>query len=124
MKNHFKKIIGLLFALLLLLIAPIAKAQLYPVEVSVSTTPPYYNFLSHYGDQNNHLLIIATLTANPPLAPTASKNRPNTNKSNESNGDEIILKIEPTVAMEMPIKIARFLPHRLAIGPYSNCPSA
>jgi Tuberculosis necrotizing toxin len=48
--------------LLLFLTTTIVKAQVYPVQVSVSTAPPYYNFLSHYGDQNNHLLIIATLT--------------------------------------------------------------
>ncbi len=60
--NSLNKLIKLLFVTILLLITPIAKAQLYPVQVSVSTTPPYYNFLSHYGDQNNHLLIIATLT--------------------------------------------------------------
>jgi len=47
---------------LLLLLATQTYAQTYPVQVSVSTTPPYYNFLSHYGDQNNHLLIVATLT--------------------------------------------------------------
>lgn len=57
------------FILLLLLTTTAVKAQVYPVQVSVSTTPPYYNFLSHYGDQNNHLLIVATLTdfTSPPV---------------------------------------------------------
>jgi len=50
------------FTLLLLLTTTVVKAQVYPVQVSVATTPPYYNFLSYYGDQNNHLLIVATLT--------------------------------------------------------------
>jgi hypothetical protein len=48
--------------LLMLLTTTVVKAQVYPVQVSVATTPPYYNFLSYYGDQNNHLLIVATLT--------------------------------------------------------------
>lgn len=44
-------------------------AQVYPVQVTVVTTPPYYNYLAHYGDQNNHLQIIATFTdfASPPV---------------------------------------------------------
>ncbi|ASS49383.1 MAG: hypothetical protein A3D31_03325 [Candidatus Fluviicola riflensis] len=56
--SFFKSVL----TLLLLLTTTVVNAQVYPVQVSVSTTPPYYNFLSHYGDQNNHLLIIATLT--------------------------------------------------------------
>jgi hypothetical protein len=51
-----------LLTFLLLFLATLTYAQTYPVQVSVSTAPPYYNFLSHYGDQNNHLLIVATLT--------------------------------------------------------------
>lgn len=44
-------------------------AQIYPVQVTVVTTPPYYNYLAHYGDQNNHLQVIATFTdfAAPPV---------------------------------------------------------
>lgn len=57
--NRLLSAIALLF---LILTNTNVQAQVYPVQVSVSTTPPYYNFLSHYGDQNNHLLIIATLT--------------------------------------------------------------
>lgn len=64
-KSMFKVFV----AVLTVLFSPIARAQVYPVQVSVSTTPPYYNFLAHYGDQNNHLLIIATLTdfSSPPV---------------------------------------------------------
>lgn len=32
-----------------------SNAQLYPVQTTVVTTPPYYNYLAHYGDMNNHL---------------------------------------------------------------------
>lgn len=51
-----------LILLLLVLFSGLVRAQQYPVQVTVTTTPPYYNFLSYYGDQNNHLTVIATLT--------------------------------------------------------------
>ncbi|MDH4472527.1 MAG: fibronectin type III domain-containing protein [Fluviicola sp.] len=43
--------------------------QLYPVQATVVTTPPYYNYMAYYGDQNNHLQVIATFTdfASPPI---------------------------------------------------------
>lgn len=43
--------------------------QLYPVQATLVTTPPYYNYMAHFGDQNNHLQVIATFTdfASPPI---------------------------------------------------------
>ncbi|MES2555564.1 MAG: hypothetical protein V4604_05395 [Bacteroidota bacterium] len=63
------RLLPVLTILIVSLFSPVASAQVYPVQVSVSTAPPYYNFLSHYGDQNNHLLVIATLTdfTSPPV---------------------------------------------------------
>lgn len=34
----------------------------YPVQINTNTVPPYYNYLSFYGDQNDHLQIMVTLT--------------------------------------------------------------
>jgi len=56
------KIFKYIFTLIAIVTTINASAQVYPVQVTVATTPPYYNYLSHYGDQNNHLLIVATLT--------------------------------------------------------------
>jgi len=56
------KLFKYIFTLLVIVTTINASAQVYPVQVTVATTPPYYNYLSHYGDQNNHLLIVATLT--------------------------------------------------------------
>ncbi len=35
-------------------------AQTYPVQTNISTTAPYLNYLSYYGDQNNHLQVTVT----------------------------------------------------------------
>jgi len=49
------------FAFVLSLIVGLsASAQTYPVQTTVSTTAPYLNYLSYYGDQNNHLQIMVT----------------------------------------------------------------
>ena len=37
-------------------------SQTYPVQTSLSTTGPYFNYLSYYSDQNNHLQAVVTLT--------------------------------------------------------------
>lgn len=37
-----------------------ASAQTYPVQAHIVTTSPYLNYLSYYGDQNNHLQITLT----------------------------------------------------------------
>lgn len=34
----------------------------WPVQINTNTVPPYYNYLSYYGDQNDHLQIMVTLT--------------------------------------------------------------
>lgn len=47
--------------LLSLLIGWNTHAQVYPVQTNVSTSGPYFNYLSYYGDQNNHLQVITTL---------------------------------------------------------------
>ncbi len=39
-----------------------ASAQNYPVQAHVVTTGPYLNYLSYYGDENNHLQITLTNT--------------------------------------------------------------
>lgn len=54
---------------LLLLLSFHGLGQIYPVQLTAVTTPPYYNYLAHYGDQNNHLQVIATFTdfASPPV---------------------------------------------------------
>jgi len=56
------KLFKYIFTLIVIVSTIQSTAQVYPVQVTVATTPPYYNYLSHYGDQNNHLLIVATLT--------------------------------------------------------------
>ncbi|MDG1332683.1 MAG: fibronectin type III domain-containing protein, partial [Crocinitomicaceae bacterium] len=40
-----------------------ASAQNYPVQTSIATTGPYLNYLSYYGDHNNHLQITITNTS-------------------------------------------------------------
>lgn len=44
-------------------------AQTYSVQASLATSPPYFNYLSHYADQNNHLQVVLTLLDfnNPPI---------------------------------------------------------
>lgn len=37
-------------------------AQIYPVQTVITTQGPFYNYLSYYADQNNHLQLIVTLT--------------------------------------------------------------
>lgn len=37
-------------------------SQVYPVQVNLSTSGPYYNYLSYYADENNHLQAVVTLT--------------------------------------------------------------
>jgi hypothetical protein len=37
-------------------------AQIYPVQTTLSTSGPYYNYLSYYADENHHLQAIVTLT--------------------------------------------------------------
>ena len=40
----------------------VGKAQTYPVQTNLSTTGPYYNYLSYYADENRHLQAVVTLT--------------------------------------------------------------
>ena len=47
---------------LLLLVQLKGIAQVYPVQTVVSTSGPYFNYLSYYADENNHLQAIVTLT--------------------------------------------------------------
>lgn len=58
LRTYFSKFT---FAFVLSLIVGLsASAQTYPVQTTVSTTAPYLNYLSYYGDQNNHLQIMVT----------------------------------------------------------------
>lgn len=63
MKQLFTYFSG--FALKLVLVCSMliglnAAAQTYPVQTSIATTGPYLNYLSYYGDHNNHLQITVT----------------------------------------------------------------
>lgn len=40
----------------------VVHAQTYPVQVNLSTSGPYYNYLSYYADENFHLQAVVTLT--------------------------------------------------------------
>lgn len=63
MKNLYTSLSGyaLKCALVLsILIGWNASAQTYPVQTNISTTAPYLNYLSYYGDQNNHLQVTVT----------------------------------------------------------------
>ena len=51
-----------LLLMLLMLFQWKVSAQVYPVQTNVSTSGPYYNYLSYYADENQHLQAIVTLT--------------------------------------------------------------
>ena len=51
-----------LLLVLLMLFQWKVSAQVYPVQTNVSTSGPYYNYLSYYADENQHLQAIVTLT--------------------------------------------------------------
>lgn len=51
----------ILFIALMLVFKANVSAQTYTVQTNLSTSPPYYNYLSHFADQNNHLQVILTL---------------------------------------------------------------
>jgi hypothetical protein len=56
---HNRFALNILFVLSLLL-GVNATAQTNPVQANITTTGPYLNYLSYYGDQNNHLQITLT----------------------------------------------------------------
>lgn len=56
---HNRFALNILFVLSLLMGAN-AAAQTNPVQANITTTGPYLNYLSYYGDQNNHLQITLT----------------------------------------------------------------
>ena len=56
---HNRFAFNILFVLSLLL-GVNAAAQTNPVQANITTTGPYLNYLSYYGDQNNHLQITLT----------------------------------------------------------------
>jgi hypothetical protein len=62
MKRKNISIVKFLVLLAVLTLQLSAVAQTYPVQTNVSATGPYYNYLSYYGDENNHLQAIVTLT--------------------------------------------------------------
>jgi RES domain-containing protein len=62
MKRKNISIVKFLVLLAVLTLRLSAVAQTYPVQTNVSATGPYYNYLSYFGDENNHLQAIVTLT--------------------------------------------------------------
>lgn len=60
--NRFMKPLQFMLTVLFLIFVFQSSAQNYPVQVSINATGPFYNYLSFYGDQNNHLQLVATLT--------------------------------------------------------------
>ena len=63
MRNSRYTFLRKAFVLTLLLFAQLKGiAQVFPVQTNVSTSGPYFNYLSYYADENHHLQAVVTLT--------------------------------------------------------------